>query len=259
MTPRRIILNWRHAPSRRIMPVAELLALAVGSPGGAGYEFGYIEGVRIALELGFQPFLAFPHLDRRYTSSQLFPFFQNRVLPSTRPDYMEYVEALGLSVEAADVIDLLGRSEGRRRTDQVETVLAAERDPKTGRYATWFLLRGVRHLPDAEAAIGRLRPGDELVAALEPTNEANPRARQLRFEDVLIGYVADYLLADLDVLEAAAAAPRFFVARVNPPPYPAHHRVLVRVDAAWPVGFVPFSAPTFERYRGDASSLPMVV
>lgn len=256
MTPRRIILNWRHEPTRGIMPVAELLSTR--SPEGVRYEFGYIEGVRRALALGFQPFLAFPHLHRRYTGSQLFPFFRNRVLPSTRPDYVDYVEALGLSVETADVVDLLGRSEGRRRTDRIETVLAAERDPQTGRYVTRFLLRGVRHFGGAEAAIRRFRPGDELEVRVEPTNDHNPRVRQLWFEDEIVGYVADYLLADLDALEAAAAAPRFLVERVNQPPHPAHHRVLVRVDADWPSGFEPFSDPLFEPYRSDASSLPMV-
>lgn len=121
MTSRRLILNWRHEPSGAIMPVAELLSAR--PPEEPRFEFGYIEGVRRALAVGFQPFLAFPHLHRRYTGSQLFPFFRNRVLPTT---------------------------------------------------------------------------------------------------------------------------------------HPAHHRVLVRVEAAWPTGFVPFGDPVFRAYQGDASALPMV-
>jgi hypothetical protein len=238
------------------MPVAELLSAR--PPEEPRFEFGYIEGVRRALALGFQPFLAFPHLDRRYTGSQLFPFFRNRVLPTTRPDYVDYVEALGLSAETADVLDLLGRSEGRRRTDRIETVLVAERDLRTGSYVTCFLLRGVRHLANAEAVIGRIEVGSVLEAVVEPGNPRNPRAKQLRFDGEVIGYVADYLLADLEALEAAGAAPRFIVERVNPAPYPAHHRVLVRVEAPWPVGFEPFSDPMFRRYGADASPLPMV-
>jgi hypothetical protein len=165
---------------------------------------------------------------------------------------------LGLTVQTASAVDLLGRSEGRRQTDRIETVLAAERDPDTGRYVTRFLLRGVRHVADAESVIGRLRVGSELEATLEPSNEHNPRARQLSFAGSMIGYVADYLLADLDALEAAAAEPRFAVERVNPTPHPAHHRVLVCLEAAWPPGFEPFSDPVFAPYREDASSLPMV-
>jgi hypothetical protein len=238
------------------MPVAELLSAR--PPEEPRFEFGYIEGVRRALTLGFQPFLAFPHLDRRYTGSQLFPFFRNRVLPTTRPDYVDYVEALGLSVETADVLDLLGRSEGRRRTDRIETVLVAERDPRTGMYVTCFLLRGVRHLVDAEAVISRVCVGSELEAVLEPENPRNPRARRVLFDGEVIGYVADYLLADLDALEVAGATPSFIVTRVNPPPHPAHHRVLVRLEAAWPVGFEPFSDPAFRPYRADAAWLPRV-
>lgn len=256
MTSRRLILNWRHEPSGAIMPVAELLSAR--PPEEPRFEFGYIEGVRRALAVGFQPFLAFPHLHRRYTGSQLFPFFRNRVLPTTRPDYVDYVEALGLRVETADVIDLLGRSEGRRRTDRIETVLVPDRDQQTGRYVTCFLLRGVRHVVDAETVIARMCIGSELQAVLERENPRNPRARQLRFDGDIIGYVADYLLADLDALDAAGAMPRFLVERLNPLPHPAHHRVLVRVEAAWPTGFVPFGDPVFRAYQGDASALPMV-
>ncbi|MCX4246810.1 hypothetical protein [Paraliomyxa miuraensis] len=251
MNSRRLIVNWRHESTRAIVPVAELVATrAAAEPREVRYEFGYIEGVRRALELGFQPFLAFPHLDRRYAGSNLFPFFRNRVLPSTRPDYAAYVEALGLSVQNATEVELLGRSEGRRQTDRVETVLAAERDPDTGRYVTFFLLRAVRHIPGAETVIAEMRPRDELEAVPEPTNEHNPGARQLRFEGSIVGYIADYLLTDLDRLVAAAGSPRFVVERINPPPHPAHHRVLVRVDAAWPSGFEPFDDPVFLPYRG---------
>lgn len=256
MTPRRLIVNWRHEPSRGIMPVAELITTR--PPDEARYEFGYVEGVRRALALGFEPFLAFPHLHRRYSGSQLFPFFRNRIMPSTRPDYVNHVEALGLSVQSADVVDLLGRSEGRRLTDRLETVLAAERDPRTGRYVTRFLLRGIKHVPGAESVIDGLWAGSELQATLEPTNERNPRARTLASDGKVVGYVADYLLPDLDALEAAGAAPRFVVERVNPPPHSSRHRMLLRVDAEWPVGFEPFGDPAFAPYRSDASVLPMV-
>jgi hypothetical protein len=254
MTPRRLIVNWRHEPSYGIMPVAELISSR--PPDEARYEFGYLEGVRRALELGFEPFVAFPHLHRRYTGSQLFPFFRSRVMPSTRPDYVSHVEALGLSVQTANVVDLLGRSEGRHLTDRLETVLAAEQDPRTGRYVTRFLLRSVRHVPGAESVIDGLWAGSELQATPEPTNVRNPRARQLRFEGKVVGYVADYLLADLDALDAAGAGVKIVVERINPPPQSSRHRVLLRVDAEWPAGFEPFSDPAFMAYRSDASSLP---
>ncbi|MEX1361902.1 MAG: hypothetical protein AB1Z98_02185 [Nannocystaceae bacterium] len=254
MTSRRLIINWRDPHSRRILPVAELVAS--GEPASPGYEFGYVEGVRRALELGFQPFLAFPRLDRRYSGTELFPFFRNRILSSTRPDYTDYVEALGLEVQTATEVELLGRSEGRRRTDRVETVLAGERDPATGRYVVRFPVRGVRHVPGAEAVIAGLRPEQTLASAIEATNPYNRGARRLYRGDEPIGYVADYLLDDLDALEAAASRPTFTVERINPPPHPVHHRVLVRLEADWPEGFESLDAPSFRPYReSDEPSL----
>ena len=256
MTSRRLIVNWRHEPSYGLMPIAELISTR--PPDEARYEFGYLEGVRRAIELGFEPFVAFPHLHRRYSGAQLFPFFRNRVMPSTRPDYVHHVESLGLSVQTNDVIDILGRSEGRQLTDRLETVLAAERDPRTGRYVTRFLLRSVRHVPGAESVIDGLWAGSELEAVLEPTNVRNPRARRLQSKGKAVGYVADYLLTDLDALEAAGADPRITVERINPPPHSSRHRVLLRVDAAWPVGFEAFGDPAFAPFRGDAAALPLV-
>lgn len=247
--PRRLIVNWQDETTRAIVPVAELIE--AGEGGATRFEFGYLEGAREAMRLGFQPFLAFPHVDRRYASSALFPFFQNRVLPTTRPDYLDYVSALGLSVETASAAELLGRSGGRRQTDPIETVLAAQRDPASGRYVTRFLVRGVRHTDGAETVIASLQAGAHLVAVLDRANPKNPRARLLFAGAAAVGFVPDYLVADLDELERGTEAPTFTVERVNPSPQPAHHRLLVRLDAPWPEGFEPFSAPRFQRYRPE--------
>lgn len=239
---RRLIITWQDGDSRQHIPVAELVVTTTDK--GVRYEFGYVEDVLRARKLSFQPFAAFPEIDRRYTSSELFPFFRNRVMPTTRPDYLDYVTALGLSIDTANAVDLLGRSQGRRHTDRIETVLAAERDA-AGAYVTHFLARGVRHVQGAEEVVGELQPGRALEAVLEATNERNPRARQLQFQGKPVGYLSDYLVSDIDVLEAASASPSFTVVRVNPSPAPSHHRLLVRLNAAWPAGFEPFAAPAF--------------
>lgn len=247
MTVRRLILNWQVESTREILPVAELIIQRTGEE--ERFEFGYLEGAREACGRGFQPLMAFPDLDRRYASGELFPFFRNRVLPSTRPDYLDYLAALNLDADTADHVELLGRGHGRRQTDRIETVLAAERDVETGRYVTRFLARGVRHVESAEEAIRGLQADDRLETTLEADNPHNPRARMLRTHGVAIGYVPDYLLADLDVLDVSDAEPQFVVERVNPPPQPAHHRLLVRLEARWPTDFEPFAAPVFQRYR----------
>ncbi len=249
MASRRLIVNWQCEVTRAILPVAELVETTEG--GREGFEFGYLEGVREAMKKGFQAFLAFPELDRRYASATLFPFFKNRILPTTRPDYLDYVTALGLSADTANVVELLGRSEGRRQTDRIETVLAAQRNPTTGAYVTHFLARGVRHVAGAEAAILDLSVGDVLTVALDATNPKNPRARLLGSGGASIGFVPEYLLSDVERLDLGEIPPTFTVERINPAPHPAHHRLLVRLDAPWPDGFEPFQAPQFQRYRAE--------
>ena len=254
MRQRRLIVTWKDDASRprEIVPVAELLVDEVdGRP--TRYEFGYVEGLRQAVERGFQPFMAFPDPARRYASVELFPFFQNRVLPTTRPDYLEGVRALGLDPAHASFADVLGRSNGQRATDRIETVLVPERSP-TGGYETHFLVRGVRYADGAEAAIATLAPGAHLTLAVDTKNPQNNRARKLVAETTSIGFLPDYLLADVDALEARGKHPAVTVVRVNPPPQPMHHRVLCRMDAEWPDGFVPFSDPKLEPY--DASPKP---
>ncbi|MFS8067388.1 MAG: hypothetical protein ACMG6S_13590 [Byssovorax sp.] len=159
--------------------------------------------------------------------------------------------ALGLSPEAVNVVELLGRSEGRRQTDRIETVLAAQREPTTGGYVTRFLARGVRHLDGAEAAILGLEAGAILTPMLDSANPVNPRARLLRVGEQSVGFVPDYLLADMEVLDRGEAGPTFTVERINPPPHPTHHRLLVRLNAPWPEGFEPFQAAPFQRYRPE--------
>lgn len=240
---RRLIVTWKNDASRGILPVADLI-IRGGEP---RYSFRYVEGVREALRCGFQPFLAFPRLDVRYESEALFPFFANRILPTTRPDYLEALTAVGLDVQGASVAEVLGRTSGPRATDRIETILVPVPDAR-GRYRTHFLLRGVNHAPGAESIIATLVPNEVLPLVKETSNPYNPRARQLRAHGHRLGYVPDYLVNDLDALEKAGVEPIAFGERVNPPPQPAHYRLLCRIECDWPAGFVPFQDPRLESY-----------
>lgn len=240
---RRLIVTWKSDASKGILPVAELIIRAVAPR----YRFGYLEGAREALDCGFQPFLAFPNLDARYESEALFPFFANRVLPTTRPDYLESLTAVGLDVRDVSVAEVLGRTNGRRATDRIETILVPIPDAQ-GRYRTHFLLRGVNHTPGAEEIIAKLERDERLTLVEDTCNEYNRRARRLHAHGHPIGYVPDYLVDDLDALERAGAVPVVFGERVNLPPQPAHYRLLCRIDCEWPPGFVPFQDPRLAPY-----------
>lgn len=232
---RRLIVTWKNDASKGILPVAELIIRGTEPH----YKFGYLEGVREALRSGFQPFLAFPNLETTYESEKIFPFFANRVLPTTRPDYLESLTALGLRALDASVAEVLGRTNGRRATDRIETILVPTPDA-LGRYCTHFFLRGVNYSPGAEEIIAQLDPDERLALVVDTSNDYNPRARSVHARSHQIGYVPDYLVDDLDALERAGAVPNVFGVRANLPPQPAHYRLLCRLDCEWPRGFVPF-------------------
>jgi hypothetical protein len=62
----------------------------------------------------------------------------------------------------------------------------------------------------------------------------------------LLGYVPDYLAADLAQLVDHEAPRSVFVEQVNLPPASLHHRLLCRLDAGWPDGSVPFQGDRFQ-------------
>lgn len=231
------------------------------------YRFCYVRGALEAQRLGFHPYLAFPELKRSYLSRTLFPFFSNRVMPTTRPDYPAYAEALGLPTGPANPLDILERSNGLRETDRVEIIAAPARARASGNYGTYFLVRGIRYLDGAEERVACLRESDRLEAIAEPDNQTNPRALRLRVARATpvgamaneaapagdVGYVPDYLTADLQQLAERGVTPQIIVVRVNPPPASVPHRVLCYLEAAWPEGFRPFQ---HERFLCLAEELP---
>jgi hypothetical protein len=190
--------------------------------------FTYTKGAVSAAEAGFHPLLSFPDLDDVYVSRDLFPLFANRLPPKSRPDYEEFVRWLDLGPSEADPMVLLARSGGRRETDMFE-VFPVPEPSNGGRYESAFFVHGLRHRgPEAEEEARRLRPGDPV--ALEP-----------------LGFVPRYLCDDVHSLRAACGNEvRTLVQRVNLPPTPAQFRVLCSLEAPWPAGLQPLSAPDFE-------------
>ena len=67
------------------------------------YVFRYeLEAFQEAHEHGLEPLLTFPDVGKIYRSDHLFPFFENRLMRKSRPDYVDYVRALGLDPDTAD-------------------------------------------------------------------------------------------------------------------------------------------------------------
>ena len=249
--PPALFVAWRDPESRRIFPVGRLLRIVTPLQ---GYEFSYIEGAHIASEAGFQPFLAFPSFEKLYRSRELLPFFRNRVMSPSRPDYPEYIEALAMDAQTAEPMTLLAVSGGRRATDLIEIFPDWALDADGGRIRTRLLVRGVQHVPGAEERIQQLRVDDRLECQRDVENLINPQAVKLRTEDgVDIGFVPDYLAADLSSLLQQEAEIDVRVQRVNPPPIPHHQRVLCVLSAR---SRVPgFRGRTFQPISPDAASI----
>jgi len=135
---------------------------------------------------------------------------------------------------------------GRRATDLVEIFPDWTLEPTGERIQTRLLVRGVQHVPGAEERIERLRSGEALHCTRDPENPINPQAIRLRTEDGIdVGFVPDYLAADLTTLLDNGTELDVRVQRVNPPPGPRHHRVLCVLSTRAGVGVVGYRGETF--------------
>lgn len=250
-SPSTLFVTWRSAKNRRIYPVGRLRELA-SKP---RWEFVYIEGSREAERHGFVPFLEFPGLDAVYRSDDLFPLFDVRVMSSTRPDYADHVQRLGLPPAQGSPMVILARSEGRSTTDRIELIAPPVFDAQKNRHVSWFFSRGIRYLPEAEEVIAGLRPGVRLAWSPEPENEHDPLAIALHASDTLVGRVPFYLVDDMNHLMGKQADLDVYVEQVNLAPAPTDQRLLCRLEARWSNGFVPFTSPRFEVRAKDGTGV----
>jgi hypothetical protein len=247
-----LFVAWRSPRTRGIYPVARLLQ----RESAPQWELAYIEGAHTAAAHGFVPFIEFPQLERAYESEELFPLFQNRLMPSKRADYREFLARLALPESTGTPITILSRSGGRRETDKLEVFGFPSFDPARARYVYLFFLRGVRHVPGAEERIARLAEGERLAWRREPDNPIDrlsivvdrPNAGQL-------GWVPAALLGDLTLLIDGRSRVEVFAERANLAPAPVHERLLCRLEATAIAGFVPFSDATYQPIPEGATAL----
>ncbi len=245
-TPKVLFLAWQCPTTRSIVPVGRLLAL-----GASGYEFSYIRAARSAVDRGFAPLVAFPDLEAVYRSRELPALFQNRVMPKSRPEYPSFVRELGLEVGTTPM-DILARSGGLRRTDELE-VFAPPHVSADGTRTMHVLARAVRHIPHAEEAIAALSAGTQLFVVADYQNDKAAHARLLRTADTrLVGYLPDYLAAEIEKWPPSAQEElRVAIARVNLPPAPTSQRLLCRVEL--PAGCNVLSGEEYLPIAADAT------
>jgi hypothetical protein len=242
--PDLLYLNWKDPASRRWFVVGRLTRVEDGT--SPGYEFQYVAGVQDALNSGFQLFPVFPRIDEVFRSRELLPFFRNRLMRSSRPDYRSYLSQLGLKPGAEEFSEL-ARSGGRRATEGSEMELFAPPQVlEDGRLETHFFVRALSRIAHALEVAATLKNGVCLRCALDLQNPYNRKAVLLVTDDnSTIGFVPDYLCDDVSALLARPTQVEVRVAQVNEPHVPAQNRVLCRLTAFAPPGFHPLSSPMF--------------
>ncbi len=233
----RLAVTWRHPLTRRTTAVGLLTHV------GATYRFCYLRSVG-AVE-GFQPFLGFPDLERRYAADVLFPLFAQRVMRPSRPDFDRYRRALGLGVDSRDW-SMLGRSQGQREGDGIRVFPEPDVD-EAGATSSTFFVRGLgdrmRQDPRVEPALVRLVVGDRLRLRGERATAEDARALLVvERTGVGLAWVPGVLLSHLDTIRSHGA-PELSVVDTNGPDAPPAYRLLVMLRGTAPVGYRPFDGP----------------
>lgn len=242
-----VYVAWRDPKDRGWYPIGRLDAEA------GLFSFRYIQGAQGARQYGFAPLMSFPELDQVYTSEELFPVFQNRLLPTTRADYEDHLNRLALSLDQAEPLVVLARNGGRRVTDTLELFARPVRDPD-GTFHTDFFAHGLRHLlPEPEEAVKSLRPNDRLRLCHDIQNPTDGNALLLRTEGgAAVGWIPRYMNTDLlMILNHDPDALVVTVVKVNAHPAPPRQRLFCRAVAPWPEGFEPYSTDDYKPLGHD--------
>jgi hypothetical protein len=210
------------------------------------YTFQYLK--KFVESEWFSPLPGLSDVRKRYSSTQLFPIFAERVISARRPDRTESLRALGLPSDAAP-FEVLTRTGGRRVGDTIELVpmpVVGE----GGSFSQLFLVHGVRYRTDeAQSRISGLRPGEALRLTPEPANLVNSLAVQVEdLEGLTLGFVPDPLA---EFIQGVLADPRghsLTVEQANGPEVGFHFRLLVRLEGYSQPGTEPYTGSGWEFY-----------
>ena len=258
---RTVFLAWQDPRSRRWFPVGRLRS------NGKRFVFVYTQGAVVAqVQSGFRPLAAFPDLNCIYQSDQLFPLFANRLMRSSRPDFAEFVEWLGLAESEIDPLIILGRSGGHRVTDSLEVFPLPER--ADGNFEAHFLVHGLSHMPPSSLErVERLETGETLYLLWDFQNPYDPEALALRTSEsspgdmFLVGYCPRYLGGELLKLTRASSGikPYVTVAKVNRAPAPSQVRLLCHLSVEWPAGFEMFAGSEYQPLvKTKSRAMPLI-
>jgi len=237
-----LILVWKSPPNNAWVPVGKLSYKA------SKYVFEYTNGALKAFNDGFFiPFGQMDDLSKIYVSQELFPFFQNRLLQKSRPEYDDYLDWLALSKDSTTPLEELARSGGIRATDNLQLFPIPQK--RNDLYNVKFFSHGIRHLPPLYIdRINHLARGDKLYLMRDVQNEHDSFAIALRTGNPteIVGYVPRFFSEEftklLDVIDATEIS--VVIEKINIKA-PSQFKLLCKLNAYWPNGFTPFDQEIF--------------
>jgi hypothetical protein len=221
-----LYVAWQDENTREWIPVAKL------KKGESGYFLQYTRGAKRCNN--FSGLGRMNELDKIYYSEELFPFFRNRIISNSRPEYNDYMRWLGLEEVQNDAFSLMAITAGLRATDSF--VVIQQPNIKNNQLFLNFFPRGLKYLSKNEVEfISELKPTDRLYLLIDIQNEFDKNAILLRTDTPkkLIGYIPKYYCRGLSrLLESSANKVSVVVKRVNLDA-PLDMRLLCTLSAPW--------------------------
>lgn len=203
-----LYVAWQDSKTREWVPVAKLTRIQTG------YSLQYTRGAKRCPS--FQGLGRMHELDGIYSSSELFPFFQNRLINKSRPEYKNYLRWLGLKDVTLDAMEILSITGGPRATDSFELIPSPRYEGTS--LVLDFFPRGLNYFPkEFSDLISSLHENARLYLIKDVQNEHDKNAILLRTNDpkLLIGYMAKYYCSGLNKLLDGKIEVSVNIKRVN--------------------------------------------
>ena len=239
---KKLFLTWQDKESRKWYPIGQLTF------DGEVYRFFYIKGAETAkTESNFQEIVSFPDLREIYESTELFPMFANRVMPSSRPEYKQTIEWLALPENTLDPLAFIARSGGTKVNDRFEMFCYPEPDENKN-YSLHFFAHGLRHLTRCSIdEISSLEQNEMIYIAQDFQNPHDKNALQLHtLNHHIVGYCPNYLLDDINEVIRSKELCNVQVERVNDSNSPLQFRLLCKMTFAKKDSQKPFQRGSYE-------------
>ncbi len=160
------------------------------------YEFQYVkQEMPDLIKKGFKNLIAFPDLEKKYSSDKLFSVFSSRLPDKRRVDIKDILSMYEL--ENYDEFELLKRSGGRLPTDSLEFVEPIYLSDKY--IKRQFYIAGTKYYLD-KSSFDLLKRNMSLSYRTEPNNSVDENAVQILCQGKVIGYIPSYF--SKEVVEA---------------------------------------------------------